>query len=181
MNIEFFTAGTPKGAGSKVAAVAHKRDPASGQQVPVRDPETGRLRTYVKDDTGEAGRNWRADVRAAAEVAMRDEALTSSAVMLSAVFIMRRPKSHFSTSGALKSRAPLWHTSRPDIDKLSRAVLDALTGIVWTDDSLVVCKIATKRYADPTEREGAQITVTTYVPSEAARAPQLELIHGSGT
>ena len=32
----------------------------------------------------------------------------------------------------------LWRSVRPDLDKLARAVLDALTGIVWVDDDQVV-------------------------------------------
>jgi len=38
---------------------------------------------------------------------------------------------------------------KPDVDKLARAVLDALTGIVWTDDARVCRLVATKTY-DPT-------------------------------
>ena len=35
-----------------------------------------------------------------------------------------------------------------DLDKLIRGVLDAMTGIVFADDSQVVGLVATKRYAD---------------------------------
>lgn len=34
------------------------------------------------------------------------------------------------------SKRPM--TKRPDVDKLGRAVLDALTGIVWRDDCQVI-------------------------------------------
>ena len=37
---------------------------------------------------------------------------------------------------------------KPDLDKLTRAVLDALTGIVWADDSQVVEVEASKNYGD---------------------------------
>jgi crossover junction endodeoxyribonuclease RusA len=36
--------------------------------------------------------------------------------------------------------------TRPDIDKLIRAVFDACTGVIWTDDSRVDCVLAEKRY-----------------------------------
>ena len=38
-------------------------------------------------------------------------------------------------------------TSKPDLDNFEKAVLDALTGIVFVDDAQVTDKIATKRYA----------------------------------
>ena len=40
----------------------------------------------------------------------------------------------------------LWRPARPDIDKLARAVLDALTGIVWVDDDQVVELVCRKRW-----------------------------------
>lgn len=63
-------------------------------------------------------------------------------------FFLRRPQSHFNSSGALGRRALLYHAKRPDLDKLVRTVLDALTGIAWIDDSQV-CQIdATKQYGE---------------------------------
>lgn len=38
------------------------------------------------------------------------------------------------------------HVVRPDIDKLARAVLDAITGLVFWDDSQVVQLLVTKCY-----------------------------------
>jgi Holliday junction resolvase RusA-like endonuclease len=58
------------------------------------------------------------------------------------VFWFPRPKSHYRTgkrSDELRPDAPQKHTSKPDIDKLERCVLDALTGIVWKDDAQVWC------------------------------------------
>lgn len=40
------------------------------------------------------------------------------------------------------------HTTRPDLDKLCRAINDACTGVVWQDDAQVVELVASKRYAD---------------------------------
>ena len=39
-------------------------------------------------------------------------------------------------------------STKPDIDKLLRCVLDALTGIVYVDDSQVIDVQVAKRYAD---------------------------------
>ena len=41
----------------------------------------------------------------------------------------------------------LWPTVKPDLDKLTRAVLDAATGVVWHDDSQVIELIVRKVYA----------------------------------
>lgn len=54
------------------------------------------------------------------------------------------------------------HTVRPDVDKLERAILDALTGVVWKDDSQVVSLRAGKRYARVGEEPGARICVTPW-------------------
>ena len=43
----------------------------------------------------------------------------------------------------------LWfHTSRPDVDNLSKAVLDAMNGVLWADDSQVWRLVAEKTYTE---------------------------------
>ena len=42
------------------------------------------------------------------------------------------------------------HITKPDLDKLVRAILDAATGLVWIDDSQVTDISATKQYGDTT-------------------------------
>ncbi|WP_257898915.1 RusA family crossover junction endodeoxyribonuclease [Rhodococcus qingshengii] len=46
---------------------------------------------------------------------------------------------------------------RPDIDKISRAILDAITGVLIADDSQVVDLHATKRLAELDESHGVHI------------------------
>jgi crossover junction endodeoxyribonuclease RusA len=41
------------------------------------------------------------------------------------------------------------HVKRPDVDKLLRAVLDAMTGIVYTDDAQVDRVVVRKVYGEP--------------------------------
>ena len=82
-------------------------------------------------------------------------------VRLSLVFWFHRPKGHYGTgrnAGVLKASAPDWHSSSPDVDKLVRAVGDALTisGLIQ-DDRLVARVEAEKRYGDP----GVLIEVTS--------------------
>lgn len=44
-----------------------------------------------------------------------------------------------------------YHTVKPDVDKLTRAVLDALKGVVIVDDSQVVRVNSSKRYSPQPE------------------------------
>lgn len=80
-------------------------------------------------------------------------------------YYLPRPKSHLTASGALKPWAPRTHTKRPDVDKLVRATLDALTatGKVWADDSQVVKVVAEKLYA-PSLRDVGTLVEVSYFP-----------------
>ncbi len=46
-------------------------------------------------------------------------------------------------------RKRVWPDKRPDLDKLTRAVLDALTYVVFADDSQVIEILASKDYGAP--------------------------------
>ena len=75
----------------------------------------------------------------------RTGAPTGLRVGIGIAFVFARPKSHYTSKGALRAGAPS-HPGKPDIDKLCRAVLDALTGILYHDDAQVVSLNASKRY-----------------------------------
>jgi Holliday junction resolvase RusA-like endonuclease len=80
--------------------------------------------------------------------AMQEQSLFEGPVRVRIVFNRSRPKS--------KRKKAMYAATRPDIDKLARAVLDAMTGIVFVDDAQVAGLIAEKRYAD---RASVEITV----------------------
>jgi crossover junction endodeoxyribonuclease RusA len=75
-------------------------------------------------------------------------------VVLHLDFVMRRPR-------ATPKRAPTpWAIKRPDADKLTRLVFDALTTAgVYRDDSQVVDFRATKRIAEIDEIPGVLIRI----------------------
>ena len=50
--------------------------------------------------------------------------------------------------GQAQPSAPAFPETKPDIDKLVRACLDAMTGMVFRDDSQVAALAVAKRYAD---------------------------------
>lgn len=49
-----------------------------------------------------------------------------------------------------------------DLDKLTRATLDGLTGSIWKDDSQVVRIVASKRYANASLSRHPGVTVSIY-------------------
>lgn len=77
------------------------------------------------------------------------------AVVVELEFVMPRP------SGTAKRSTP-YAVKRPDIDKLQRSVLDALTGVCWVDDSQVVDIHARKRLAELDEQPGCLIQVGVF-------------------
>lgn len=97
---------------------------------------------------------WRWRVGLAANRARRGSRLYAGAVRVTLVFIMPRPKAMPRT----EPTPP--HIAAPDLDKLVRGVLDALTGTLLVDDRLVVDLGGTcKRYAELAEQPGVEIAV----------------------
>lgn len=82
-------------------------------------------------------------------------------VALTLIFSMPRPKSHFGTgknAEKLKEASPQYHTKKPDLTKLLRAVEDALTGIMWKDDSQVCEFSCLKEYVE-NGYPGVEVTI----------------------
>ncbi len=81
-------------------------------------------------------KRWRASIAEQARVAMGGRPPWQAHCRLSCEFVFARPASHWTTTGKLRKGAPDF-PGVPDLSKLVRAVEDALTGIVYRDDSLV--------------------------------------------
>ena len=92
-------------------------------------------------------RPWRQDVAMMARAA--GATMQPGPVVLSVVFYLPRPKRPDYPEPAV----------RPDLDKLLRAILDALTGIAWKDDGQVVKVRGRKRYASDAEPVGASVRI----------------------
>ena len=78
-------------------------------------------------------------------------------VAMEIMFVFPRPLTHVKKSGGLRKGKPYRPIALADIDKLSRAVLDALPDIVYANDSQVCSLSAKKRYTLGSEQPGVQI------------------------
>lgn len=108
---------------------------------------------------------WQEVVRANV-MEQRTGALLEGALAIVVRFEEVRPKSHYrsgrSTSHLLASGAPQRRTKMPDATKLLRAFEDALTGVVWADDSQIVWQLNEKVYG---REDVATITVVELGPA----------------
>lgn len=67
------------------------------------------------------------------------------------LFDMPRPRSHFGSrlgEPYLKTDSPKDPTTKPDLDNLTKAVWDALNGIIWHDDSNITRTVQEKNYTE---------------------------------
>ena len=90
---------------------------------------------------------------------------TSEPVRIKIDFHFERPKKHHiagDRSNLVRENAPTYcsTTAQGDIDKLTRAVLDGLTGPILNDDAVVSIVYATKRY-DSADRVGIMVELLT--------------------
>lgn len=106
---------------------------------------------------------WRQDVVAAAAAYASEIGweIPLGPLEVSITFHLVRPRYHYRTgkrANELRPNAPRWVDKKPDLDKLARSSLDALTtAAVIKDDSQVARLVLDQQYADgPT---GARITI----------------------
>lgn len=132
MDLTFFVPGVPIQQGSKVPG--RRKDGTS----------------FVREQTGPKLVLWRKEISRCAAERWRGDVL-DEAVWLEVTFVMPRGKT-------VKRPLP---TVAPDLDKLVRAVGDALKGIIYKDDCLIVKTVSMKVYTDKEERPepGALIRV----------------------
>ena len=105
-------------------------------------------RAHIVHNHGKALIDWRLRIGNEAQVAMGVEPMIVGPVRVVADFYLPRPKAHSAPDGALRPWAPVWAPTTPDIDKLERALLDALTGVCFADDKQVVSLWCDKYYSD---------------------------------
>jgi Holliday junction resolvase RusA-like endonuclease len=124
----------------------------------------GNMRAFLKrgmkfpivTETNRNVRSWSQLVAEAASHALAadDGRQLTGAVAMSVQFALPRPKKY------QKRGVEPAHCTAPDIDKLLRGVLDALSQVVYSDDAQVVYVSATKEYAPVDGAPFARIVVT---------------------
>ena len=125
----------------------------------------GRARLIASSSSANAKAQgkWAKAIATAAQA----ESVIPGPVWVSITFRMARPKGHYGKRG-LRESAPLYPTVHPDVDKLARCTLDALTGLAFEDDSRIVSLYVGKQYAVP-GREGAKIMVGAWLGEQMNR------------
>ena len=119
--ITFDVLGTPVTQGSTKAFVVGKR-------------------AIVTHDKRKPLMDWRGDIAHAASAASGGRFADKGVpVWITAAFRVQRPKS--------APKRVIRPTTKPDSDKLARALLDALKGVLYADDSQVVSLNVSKQFA----------------------------------
>lgn len=97
-------------------------------------------------------KGWQLAITAAAVQSRGRSRAFDGPVSVTCTFALPRPTSY--------PKRVVDHVTKPDVDKLARAVLDGLTGVLFADDAAVVELFATKGYAVAGVSPGVVITVT---------------------
>ena len=149
MRIQFFVNGRPAPGGSK-SVFPNKK--------------TGKI---IVAPASKYTKLWMERVKRAAKMHYKSKPL-ESAVSLKFTFTLSRPKSHYTSKGNFSAygRSCLTPIFKPDLTKLIRSTEDALTGILWKDDSQVVVQNTAKWYCDTDQKEGVHIEVETLYEEE---------------
>jgi crossover junction endodeoxyribonuclease RusA len=131
--ITFFVPGIPTPQGSMKAF----NNPKGGRPI------------VTSDNLGLKG--WRDAIRNAAERHTEGVPIIEEPVSVVVTFVLNRPVS--------LPKYIIWPGKKPDIDKLERALYDAITGVVFRDDALVVDVHVRKVYAQPGQQPGVRVAV----------------------
>jgi crossover junction endodeoxyribonuclease RusA len=133
-HIQFFVAGHAKSSGSKRAFV---------------NPKTGKM---IVTAANPKQKQWQEAVKWMAMQIWERRIPWDGPIALELAFIRPRPKAHFGTGNkgaTLKDfAATAQPTTKPDSLKLARAVEDALSGIIYIDDSQIVRHEISKVFGD---------------------------------
>lgn len=149
---------------------------SQGSKIPGMNRKTGKM--FVRDQAGKGLTSWRQDIIRAALVARGinpDDAPDEDGLVGTMGWIAREPIKTIETACSLQIQILLPRPAsvtvrkrplpcvKPDLDKMTRAIMDGLKEAgVYRDDALVVKFLVIKQYAGDTPElaPGAWITVS---------------------
>lgn len=173
--VEFTVWGKPEPRGSKQPFVLYTD---RKEKIPARR-EDGSIIVNMTDDNPES-KAWMNLVALHARRAWGGRApVEEVALDVVCVFFLYRPQNHYGTGRNLrlvKDSAPARPITLPDLDKLARGTLDALTGIVWRGDQQIIGLSLDKRYARPrSAQDSGEGVVIQVALADEQRATDMDL------
>lgn len=115
-------------------------------------PRATKVGKFVRLYDPQQSRSWKAQIAEQAQDRLKNQPILTGALILTLLFYMPKPKS-------LPKKKFRYHTKRPDLSNLEKAVEDALKSVVYQDDSQIFSKLSSKVYATETEKPGVMITI----------------------
>lgn len=135
----------------------HGRAATAGSKTGFYNKKTGKV---IMAPASKRQKPWMESVKwAAIQKGYNGKMLIEGPVFLEITFFFMRPKGHYKKSGGLTKSARRYPSNRPDLSKLTRAVEDALSSLIYHDDSQIVTQHTQKRYCSEGQPQGAQIKI----------------------
>lgn len=112
-------------------------------------PKGARFPIITSDNT--KLKPWRQDIASQALIAMHESgcSMNDGPIHVECSFFFLKPKS--------TKKSITYKITKPDIDKLQRAIYDGITGICIRDDSQIVSNVNTKSFCEDNERVEVEI------------------------
>ena len=111
-------------------------------------------RVIITDQKSKRLKPWRNAIYQQARKQIKEP--LGGPIVVTLTFYLLRPKNQMTAKGKATRYFKPYPTAKPDLDKLTRAVLDGLTGAAFHDDSQVVELDVMKLYGT---REGVKIRI----------------------
>ena len=123
-----------------------------GDVVPQLPPRFARRGSFVQTYDPAKCRDYKTNIRHLAAKCYKGK-LLEKAIEVKILVYRHAPKSLNKTKMAMALEGALRPTTKPDIENLSKGILDALNGIIWRDDAQIVRLEVEKWYSDSPRAE----------------------------